>query len=169
MKSIITLSTLILLVFSTTFAQENNQKDTINIAENPKNNMYILDSIQKFNLAKVFKMDESDCYLQIINGYSVLSYRSRGKNVFESGKIHNPGFIVFEGDTLKTFTIITDNRYAGSSSGRRIFIGLKENINSKPIVYLLNNRKQVENILASHHASSEELKELYTRSDNQNK
>ncbi len=154
--------------YSIYFSQMNSHRDTVNLSENPKNNTYILDSLKKYKNIKLFKMDEPDCYLQIIDGYSVLSYRFRGSNRFESGIIYNPEIIVNEGDTIRAFTLISDNNYPNSTLRKRVYIGIKENANSKPTIYLLNKRYQIEEIIISHNATADELRKLYARSASQN-
>ena len=162
------------LISLSCFSQLNSHRDTINLSENPKNNIYILDSTKSYKSIEVLKLDEPDCYLQIIDGYSVLSFRFRGNNRFVSGKIYNPEIVINEGDTIRAFTIISDNNYPNTNSNststfrKKTYLGIKENKNSKPTVYILNTRYQIEELFISHKATTEELKDLYAKSADQN-
>ena len=130
--------------------------------------MFILDSTKSFKNIEIFKMDEPDCYLQIIDGFCVMSYRFRGKNGFHSGKIYNPKIVINEGDTIKAFTLIADNTFPNSTIRERTYLGILENKNSNPTIYLLNKRYQIEELFISHIATKEELQKLYARSAEQN-
>ncbi len=160
MKTTLLLSIFLLSNYTTIFAQENNVKDSINLIELPKNELYILDSIKKYRDLRIFKMDDPYYYLQIVDGYAVLSYQARSKGAFASGQIYSSSINLIEGDSVNTFTIVTDNKFPGSVSGKRIFIGILNNYNTNNTIFILNNRKQIEYIIKAHIASEEEKNRL---------
>jgi len=128
------------------------------------NTVYILDSAQLYKKPAVFHVDQNDCYLQISGDYAVMSYQFRGKQVFFSGTIHNSKMIEIDGKPVKSFTVITDNKYGTSDSGKRMFIGISEEA-SQTLVYELDNVRVPGVIFTSHIATAQELKALKEQSE----
>ena len=165
MKTTLLLSIFLLSNYTTIFAQENNIQDSIDTVNLPKNELYILDSIKKYRDLRIFKMNDPYYYLQIFDGYAVFTYQSRLKGAFASGQIYRSSINIIEGDSVNTFTIVTDNNFAGSVSGKRIFIGVLKNDDTNYTIFILNNGKTPEYIIKAHIASTEEKNILIKRSE----
>ena len=141
------------------FAQESQQIDNIT-PYIPINAVYILDSARNYRSPETFHLDDNDCFIQINNGYCVLSYKVRGKIYFNAGKITHPNTYLIAGDTVNTFTILSDNKYSNTSIGTRTFIGIKEVNGNNPTLYLLNNRQQIEKTFVTHLITDEEFAQM---------
>ncbi len=148
------------------FSQEIKNKDERILV--PKDNLYILDTYQKYRSVQKFAMDEDDCYFHVFNSDAVISFRFRNKNYFASGKIYKEQKYKIENDSILIFTLFTDNNYPASRMGKFVFIGVdfdRPNINR---LYLLDSKKQINYILNAHIATDEERKKLQKRSDREN-
>ncbi len=128
----------------------------------PESGVYILDSAKAPRSSVVYQLDDSDSYLQIYDDYAVMSYLLRGKQVFYSGKIQNVKLINVNGIEVKAFTVVTDNRYAASRAGSRIFLGISTG--AIPEIYELDVVGTPGRIFVVHKASEKELQDLRARS-----
>lgn len=164
MKSVLLFLFLILCNYSNIIAQENRIQDSVNLTIFPKNELYILDSIQEYRNIRLFKMDNPDYYLYIHDGYVVLSFQIRGRYIFTSGKINKSSISIIDGDSVNTFLIITDNKFPESVLGRRFYFGTERDSKTKSTVYILNNRKQPEYSIKAHIATVEEKERLIKQS-----
>lgn len=132
-----------------------------------QNTLLILDSVQQYRSNKRLGMDENDCYLQILNNYVVISYRFRGSTVFKSGKIYETGTMQFEGETIRVYGFIVDNRYSPANFGQRNFFGIKESDTSSSEVVIFGFNWNPLSTLKVHPASEDERKGLVDRSNKQ--
>jgi len=132
-----------------------------------QNSLYILDTVQNYRSNRKLGMDETDCYLQILNDYVVISYRFRGSTVFKSGKIYETGTMKLDGKEIRIYGFVCDNRYSQANFGQRNFFGVKEsNTSSKEIVFFGFNWNPMYSIHA-HPATDTERKGLLERSEKQ--
>jgi hypothetical protein len=132
-----------------------------------QNTLLILDSVQLYRSNKRLRMDENDCYLQILNDYVVISYRFRGSTVFKSGKIYETGIMQFEGEDIRVYGFIVDNRYSPSNFGQRNFFGIKESDSTNSEVVIFGFNWNPLSTLKAHPASDQERNGLIERSNKQ--
>ncbi len=160
-KTFIFLACSLVLGFTAT-AQEGDSLTTASIAL-PQDRLYILEDVEKYRSARTFPMDDNDSYLQVLNGYVILSYRSRGQNGFASGPIHSSSVQEVQGEEIITFTIISDGNF-NSSKGSRYFFGIKNTSENRFIIYQLDNMEIPMLIFNAHGASAKEKTQLTKRS-----
>lgn len=176
---------MIILDSSISVQEENNiqvaepiyfePQETINTANFIDSNvviqdvLYILDSTNLFKSPKRFKMDDPDCYLQIINGYAVLSYKFRGVTYFGAGTIHRGEKQIINGHTYSVYAFQCDNRFPVLNMGQRVYFGVREIDveNNKYEVILCSQVWAPTRIIVSHLASEQERKKLEERSKSQ--
>lgn len=129
----------------------------------------ILDSINEIRTAKTYSINDSDGYFQIQGDYAVLSYRSRGKNEFSSGKIYQSGRLILN-DTLE-YTAIrfqADNLFDPTNQGKRYYIAFRKTENNKCEIFLCSNTFVPYHIIVAHNADEHEKKNLIEKSLNKN-
>ncbi|MCE3295311.1 MAG: hypothetical protein K0R65_1025 [Crocinitomicaceae bacterium] len=129
----------------------------------PQDKLYILEDVEKYQSGRRYSMDENDCYFQVLNGYVVLSYRSRSQNGLTSGKISSSAIKEVEGEEIITFTVISDGNFTGSK-GNRSFFGIKNTGENRFVIYQLGNTGLPVRIFNAHVASAKEKTQLMKRS-----
>ncbi len=159
MKTFCLTSSFVLFLSYFSFSQDSTAQIAIT-PQLPGSELLIIDSLKHFRSPELFPVTVKASYLQIYKDYAYLTFASRLCSDFASGKIYNPMIREYEMDTLNVFTIITDNQYANSVSGRRVFIGISKDFDTNHNLYFLNQMKQVEYVAKAHYASEEEIKWL---------
>jgi hypothetical protein len=136
-----------------------------------RNVLMILDTILAYRSATKFKMDQTDCYLQLYNDYVVISYQFRGKFFYASGKIHREETVEVNGHVYRAFAFQRDNQVTGTNLGKRLFFGYRElePESNRIEVVMFNQPWAVTTVIKGHFADLNERKQLMERSHEQNR
>lgn len=131
--------------------------------------LFILDSVKAYKTPLGFSMDDPDCYLQLYNGYAVISYKLRGKTYFAAGPIHRKESIVIEGNPFTAYAFQIDNKFPVTNFGKRVFFGIRE-INAEENKYeiiLFDQPWAPSQRIIAHQANEQERKLLEEKSAKQ--
>ncbi len=136
-----------------------------------RNILMILDTILAYRSATKYKMDQTDCYLQLYNDYVVISYQFRGKFFYASGKIHREETVEVNGNVYRAFAFQRDNQVTGTNLGKRIFFGYRvlEPESNRIEVVMFSQPWAVTTVIKGHFADLNERKQLMERSNEQNR
>lgn len=136
-----------------------------------RNVLIILDTILAYRSATKYKMDQTDCYLQLYNDYVVISYQFRGKFFYASGKIHREETVEVNGHVYRAFAFQRDNQVTGTNLGKRLFFGYRElePESNRIEVVMFSQPWAVTTVIKGHFADLNERKQLTERSNEQNR